>query len=164
MNHVLLCNRGNDYKLPHVRKLEISAAANGHFPMRFPCRALITGDHLNADATTTAIVANDQGTPAHLFLIVVSFCRCPLSPLIPPSIDRACRRRPSIVRATAVHQSFVPPPSIDCSCRRHPSQSSRRPSIVTPPFIFVDCCHHSTRPSNCCRGPPRPRSRGHRRR
>ena len=38
--------------------------------MRLPCRALIAGDHLNVDAITTAIIANDQGTPACLFLIV----------------------------------------------------------------------------------------------
>jgi hypothetical protein len=96
MNQVHLCNRGNDYKLPYVGKLKISVAANGRdISMRLPCRALIAGDHLNADATTTAIVANNQGTPALLFLIVVSFRRRPLSSLIPPSIDRLCLRHPS---------------------------------------------------------------------
>jgi hypothetical protein len=103
--------------------------------MRLPCCALITGDHLNVDAITAAIIANDQGTPARLFLIVVTFRRRPLSPLIPPSIDRACRHRPSIVHAATIHQSFVPP-SIDRLCCQHPSQSRCHPSIVTPPFIF----------------------------
>ena len=108
MNQVLLCNGGNDYKLPHVGNLKISAAANGRdIPMRLPCRALIAGDHLNVDAITAAITAKDQGTPARLFLIVVSFHRCPLSQLIPPSINRACRYRPSIVRAAAIHPSIV---------------------------------------------------------
>jgi hypothetical protein len=32
--------------------------------MRLPCRALIAGNHLNADAITTAIITNDHGTPA----------------------------------------------------------------------------------------------------
>jgi hypothetical protein len=104
MNQVLLCNGGNDYKLPHVGKVKISAAANDRdIPMRLPCRALIAGNHLNADAITAAIIANNQGMPARLFLIAVSFRRCPLSLLIPPSIDRACRRRPFIVRAITVH-------------------------------------------------------------
>jgi hypothetical protein len=110
MNQVLLCNGGNDYKLPHVGNLKISAAAIGRdIPMRLPCRALIAGDHLhlNVDAITAAITAKDQGTPARLFLIVVSFHRCPLSQLIPPSINRACRYRPSIVRAAAIHPSIV---------------------------------------------------------
>jgi len=82
--------------------------------MQLLCHALITGDHPNADAITAAIGANDQGTPAHLFLIVVSFRHHPLSPLIPPSINRAC----------------LPPPSIDRSCHQHPSQSSHQSSIV----------------------------------
>jgi hypothetical protein len=114
---------------------------------RLPCRALIVGDHLNADAITAAIVANNQGTPARLVLIVVSFRRRPLSPLIPPSIDRVCRRRPSIVHAVTVHQSSVPSPSIDRSCRH---------------LSLTAATTHSTCPSNRRRGPPRPRPRGHR--
>ena len=70
MNQVLLCNGGSDYKLPHVGKLKMAAANGRDIPMRLPCRALIVGDHLNADAITTAIIANDHGTPAHLVLIV----------------------------------------------------------------------------------------------
>jgi hypothetical protein len=39
-----------------------------------PCRALIAGDHLNADAITAAmIVLSEQGTPARLFFIVHFF-------------------------------------------------------------------------------------------
>ena len=79
MNQVLLCNGGNNYKLPHIGKLKISVAAIGcDIPMQLPCRALIAGNHQkNADAITAAIVTNNQDTPAHLFLIVVSFRRCP---------------------------------------------------------------------------------------
>ena len=73
MNQVLLCNGGNNYKLPHVGKLKLTAA-NGHdILMRFLCRALIAGNHLNTDAITAAIVANNQGTSACLFLIVCFF-------------------------------------------------------------------------------------------
>jgi hypothetical protein len=70
MNQVLLCNEGNDYKLPHVRKLKIAAANGRDIPMRLPCCVLIAGDHLNADVITSAIIANDYGTPARLFSIV----------------------------------------------------------------------------------------------
>jgi hypothetical protein len=70
MNQVLQCNGGNDYKLPHVGKLKIAAANGRAIPMRLPCRALIAGNHLNADAITAAIVSSNQITPARLFLIV----------------------------------------------------------------------------------------------
>jgi hypothetical protein len=64
MNQVLLCNGGNDYKLPHDGKLKIAAAKNGRdIPMQLPCCALIAGDHLNADAITAAIISSDQGMP-----------------------------------------------------------------------------------------------------
>ena len=148
MNQVLLCNGGTDYKLPHVGKLKISAAANSRdIPMWLPCRALIAGDHLNAVAITAAIVANNQCTPARLFLIVVSFRRVTANTAIhqscvpPPSIDRACRHRPSIVRAAAVHRSFVPSSFVDC--RHHsqhaPIKSPQRPSSASsqrPPLTL----------------------------
>jgi hypothetical protein len=71
INQVLLCNGGNDYKLPHVGKLKITAANGRDILMRLPCRALIAGDHLNADAITAAMItSSDQGTPARLSLIV----------------------------------------------------------------------------------------------
>ena len=56
MNQVLLCNGGNDYKLPHVGELKIAAANSRDIPMWLPCRALISGDHLNADAITAAMI------------------------------------------------------------------------------------------------------------
>jgi hypothetical protein len=115
MNQVLLCNGGNNYKLPHVGKLKISAAANGRDMMQLLCCALIARDHLNADAITAAIVANDQGMPARLFLIVVSFPRHLLLPLIPPYINRACHRGPLIMCAAAVHRLCVPLTSITIS-------------------------------------------------
>jgi hypothetical protein len=58
MNQVLLCNRGNDYKLPHIGELTIAAANSRDIPMRLPCRALISGDHLNADAITAAMIVS----------------------------------------------------------------------------------------------------------
>jgi hypothetical protein len=70
MNQILLCNGGNDYKLPHDGKLKIAAANGRDIPMQLPCCALIAGDHLNADAITAAIISSDQGMPARLFLIV----------------------------------------------------------------------------------------------
>jgi hypothetical protein len=88
--------------------------------MRLPSCALIAGNHLNADVITSAIITNDHGTPARLFLIVrffsvhllivVSFRRRPLSPLTPPSIDRSCYRCP-ITSPTSI--VITPPPSID---------------------------------------------------
>ena len=64
----LLCNGGNNYKLPHVEKLKIAAANCRDIPMRLPCHALIAGDYLNADAITAAIVSSEQGTLAVYFL------------------------------------------------------------------------------------------------
>ena len=60
MNQVRLCNGGDNYKLSHVGKPKIAAANGRDIPMRLPCRALIAGNHLNADAITTAIVSSDQ--------------------------------------------------------------------------------------------------------
>jgi hypothetical protein len=63
MNQVLLINGGNDYKLPHVGKLKIVSAHGRDIPLRLPCQALISGDHLNADAIGDAFVSIEQGTP-----------------------------------------------------------------------------------------------------
>jgi hypothetical protein len=73
MNQVLLCNGGNDCKLPHVGKIKIAAVNGRDILMGLPCCALIASNHLNTEAITTAIVANDQGTLARLFLIVRFF-------------------------------------------------------------------------------------------
>ena len=132
MNQVLLCNGGNDYKLPLVGKLKIAAANGRAIPMRLPCRALIAGDHLNADAITAAmIVLSEQGAPARLFFIV-HFFPCiflivvsPL-PLLIATLSRRCRchrRRASIV-------SIVLPPI--CCCPIAPPSSI---AIAPPPSI-----------------------------
>ena len=160
MNQVLLCNGGNNYKLPHVGKLKITANNSRDIPMRLPCHALIAGNHLNADAITTAIISSDQGTPSHLFLIVrflsmhlidccvpaaVAHCDAvpplpvPLSPL--PLWHQLCPsgRRPSATAQSRHHRPL--------GLRR------RRPSCVD--------CHHHMQPSKRRRGPPWPLPRGH---
>jgi hypothetical protein len=124
VNQVLLCNGGNNYKLPHFGKLKIAAANGRAIPMRLPCRALIASDHLNADAITAAIVSSDQGMPARLFLILrflsMHLFDCcvssavahrnaipPLPLLQPPCIDcvhRTATHLPLSYRGAVVHR------------------------------------------------------------
>jgi hypothetical protein len=170
----LHCNGGNDYKLPHIGKLKIAAANSRDIPMQLPCRALIAGDHLNADAITSAIISSEQDAPARLFFIVIFLIAVSPLPLL------IVRRRPS--------RSFLittPSRRCCCRCRRHrasivsiaPPPIRRRP--VALPFAVLSCCRcpsrtrrchpsrvdcdHNRRPSKCCSGPPRPLPRGHRR-
>ena len=106
----LLCNGGNDYKLPHVGKLEIAAANSRDIPMRPPCRALIAGDHLNADAITAAIISSEQGTPTRLLFYRHLFDCCVSSAV--------AHRAPSSIAAVSHHDAIPPlplppPPCID---------------------------------------------------
>ena len=168
----LLCNGGNDYKLPHVGKLKIAATNSRDIPMRLQCRALIAGDHLNADAITAAIVSSEQGTPARIFFIVIFLIvvsplplfiarRLPSRPFLITMVSRLCRcrcRRASIVSIARlpIRRCPIASPSAVLSRRRRPSRMHRR--RLSP----VDC-NHNRRPSKCCSGPPRPLPRGHRR-
>jgi hypothetical protein len=116
-----------------------------------PCRALIAGDHLNADAITAAmIVSSEQGTPARLFFIV-HFFPCIFLIVVSPLPLLVARRRPSwpFLIATPSRRcrlccasivSFAPPPIRRCPIvspsavisRRHcPLRTRRRrPSCV----------------------------------
>ena len=119
--------------------------------MRLPCRALIAGDNLNADAITAAmIVLSEQGTPARLFFIV-HFFPCIFLIVVSPLPLLVARRRPSwpFLIATPSRRcrlrcasivSFAPPPIRRCPIvspsavisRRHcPLRTRRRrPSCV----------------------------------
>jgi len=166
----LLCNGGNDYKLPHVGKLKIAAANSRDIPMRLPCHALIASDYLNADAITAAIVASEQGMLARLFFIIIFLIVVSPLPLLIArprpsrlflittlSCRRRCHRRSASILSIApppIHHCLIASPSAVLSRRHRPSQTRcRRPSRVD--------CDHNRRPSKCCSGPPQPLPRGH---
>ena len=53
MNHILIHQSNNDYKLPQVRKLKVEKAFGRDIPMRLPCWALIDGGVLDYEYIAT---------------------------------------------------------------------------------------------------------------
>ena len=71
MNSIILCEGGNDYKLPHVGKLKIARSIGRDFPTRIPCQAVIAGDDIN-EAAIVAFVAAEENSK-----LIVDFRFCP---------------------------------------------------------------------------------------
>ncbi len=59
MNSIILSDGGNQYKLPHVGKMQIARALGKDFPARLPCQALIPGANIDK-AAITAFVTNEE--------------------------------------------------------------------------------------------------------
>jgi hypothetical protein len=97
--------------------------------MRLPCCALITGDHLNADAITVTIVLRDQGTPARLFLIVrflsMHLLDCYVSSTI-AHLHRAAAHSPLSYHAAVVHRDHG-----HCSSQRRPADRAAAHSLLS---------------------------------
>ena len=70
-NSIILCEGGNDYKLPHVGKLKIARSIGRDFPTRIPCQAVIAGDDIN-EAAIVAFVAAEENSK-----LIVDFRFCP---------------------------------------------------------------------------------------
>jgi len=81
--------------------------------MRPPCRALIAGDHLNADAITAAIISSEQGTPTRLLFYRHLFDCCVSSAV--------AHRAPSSIAAVSHHDAIppLPLPPLPCIDRVH---------------------------------------------
>ncbi len=78
MNSIILCNGGNNYKLPHVGKLKVACLIGRDFPTTLPCQAIISNEDIT-EAAITAFVATEvtNGT----FVCLLLCCRSP-NPLL----------------------------------------------------------------------------------
>jgi hypothetical protein len=133
----------------HIGKLKIAAANCRDIPMQLLCRELIAGDHLNADVITAAIVLNDQGTPACLFLLIIvsqlplliltPSCHCShllnVSIALPPFISR---RRPSpddqSSRSHRRPRRLLPSPQAPIKSAQRPSSTSSKTMRALPMY------------------------------
>ncbi len=59
MNSILLSDGGNQYKLPHIRKMRIARALGKDFPMRLPCLALVADVDIDKAAITAFVAAEE---------------------------------------------------------------------------------------------------------
>jgi hypothetical protein len=93
MNSIILCNGGNDYKLPHVGKLKVARSIGRDFPTTLPCKAIIS----NEDITEAAIAAfvdtedTNNGTFICLLIVVSPFTAPP-----PYSFDCCIFKKPRL--------------------------------------------------------------------
>ena len=79
MNSIILCNSGNDYKLPHVGKLKVARSIGRDFPQTLPCQAIIS----NEEITEAAIAAflNTEDVNNGTFVCILLCLRSPPPPI-----------------------------------------------------------------------------------
>ena len=78
MNSIILCNGGNDYKLPHVGKLKVARLIGRDFPMTLPCQAIISNEDISEAAIAAFVDTEDTNNSTFVCLLL-----CRHSPPLP---------------------------------------------------------------------------------